>query len=424
MTAALGQWRISYQPGDWLLLAGPTSLVLLEPTVEDALADALWEQVIASHSLTDLADRLAAAGMSALPSFAALFWSADGMRSLIRGRIGVVDIASGDHLADGTGILTWSESALGTATEVELRLPGSSGSGGGVGLPFVVGAVRVSAVRLDAREGSRVVSPQTSPDQAPTEQSPASPPEPPQQAHPVPGNEALWGYWGDPAGAAAVGPDTEPLAMEEYVRAVASSGPGAELPASAPTPPTQEQDSVEAGPAGIEEASTEVMAAVEDDPLAHGGRPGEVQAVACQYGHLSPVGAGACRVCGHRIPGQPPRWVSRPPLAVLRASDGAAALMDGPVLIGRAPAVTPTDPDAHLMTVSSPGHDISRTHLRMTAHGWDILATDLDSTNGTVLVRPGSAVREDLPPGTAVPVELGSLLELGDGMTLLVDYPQ
>ena len=35
MSAMLGQWRATYSPGDWLVLGGPTSLVLLEPLGDD-----------------------------------------------------------------------------------------------------------------------------------------------------------------------------------------------------------------------------------------------------------------------------------------------------------------------------------------------------------------------------------------------------
>ena len=44
MAAVLGRWRASYTPGDWLVLSGPTSLVLLEPPTHEraALSNTLW----------------------------------------------------------------------------------------------------------------------------------------------------------------------------------------------------------------------------------------------------------------------------------------------------------------------------------------------------------------------------------------------
>ena len=35
MAATLGQWRATYTPGEWFALAGPTSVVLLEPPGAD-----------------------------------------------------------------------------------------------------------------------------------------------------------------------------------------------------------------------------------------------------------------------------------------------------------------------------------------------------------------------------------------------------
>jgi hypothetical protein len=107
-------------------------------------------------------------------------------------------------------------------------------------------------------------------------------------------------------------------------------------------------------------------------------------------------------------------------LAVLRASDGAEAPLDGTVLVGRAPAQR-VGAAARLLVVPSPSHDISRTHLEVTPDGWRVLVTDLHSTNGTVLVPPGSRERRLLPPGEPVAVELGSVLELADGVSVLVD---
>ena len=107
MSTVVGQWRATYTPGDWVLLSGPTSTVLLEPRRRSARHGrrALGE-VVASSSMTDLAGRLASYPLDSLPSFAAFFWTADGMRSLVRGAVSVVDLTSGVTVADGEGIQT------------------------------------------------------------------------------------------------------------------------------------------------------------------------------------------------------------------------------------------------------------------------------------------------------------------------------
>jgi pSer/pThr/pTyr-binding forkhead associated (FHA) protein len=77
-----------------------------------------------------------------------------------------------------------------------------------------------------------------------------------------------------------------------------------------------------------------------------------------------------------------------------------------------------------LLTVPSPSHDISRTHLEVVPDGWRILVRDLHSTNGTVLLAPDGVTRRPLPPGESVPVPLGSVLELADGIAVLLDLAQ
>ena len=150
-----------------------------------------------------------------------------------------------------------------------------------------------------------------------------------------------------------------------------------------------------------------------------------IMAVVCPYGHTSAQNATACRICGSPIAPQGPQLLPRPVMAVLRASDGTTAEVDRAVLVGRAPSAQRSSARApRLMIVPSPGHDISRTHLEVAPEGWTVTVTDLHSTNGTILVRPGGVDRQPLLAGEAVPVELGSVVELGDGISVLIDFPQ
>jgi hypothetical protein len=99
--------------------------------------------------------------------------------------------------------------------------------------------------------------------------------------------------------------------------------------------------------------------------------------------------------------------------------------VDRPVLIGRAPSADRSSSRSpRLMTVASPNYDISRTHLEVAPQGWQVVVTDLNSTNGTVLVRPGAVDRQQLVPGEPVTAQLGSVIELGDGVSVLIDFPQ
>jgi pSer/pThr/pTyr-binding forkhead associated (FHA) protein len=115
-----------------------------------------------------------------------------------------------------------------------------------------------------------------------------------------------------------------------------------------------------------------------------------------------------------------------PPPASARIilSDGNQLDLVGVVRIGRAPSYAPGGADSELVTVASPNQDISRTHVQIASSEGNVLVTDLRSTNGTILVRPGkNMARERLAPGEAIPVPLGSLLELGDGVSVLIEPP-
>jgi hypothetical protein len=107
---------------------------------------------------------------------------------------------------------------------------------------------------------------------------------------------------------------------------------------------------------------------------------------------------------------------------LLLLPDGDEIEIDRPLVIGRAPEARRifSGEEPRLITVLSPAHEISSTHLeiRPGPDGRPVV-TDLGSTNGTVLVQPGQAP-EDLQPGYPVPLVHGAIVDLGDGVTLKV----
>jgi hypothetical protein len=432
MAAVLGRWRATYTPGDWLVLSGPTSLVLLEPPTHEwaALTNTLWEEVVASSSIVDLADRLASFKIDALPSFGAFFWTADGMRSLVRGQISIIDLATGKEVANGAGIQTWSEVGLAGVSHIRVDTP-YDGDATLLELPLVVGAVRASSIVLDASEQALLDSPQAESVSAeasgpglPTEPLSdvvaPSPSELPQHAAPEPVVEI--------DGAAAT-EHTAELSVDEIAALQSADtqllpspfdGPEAEVhrdvaaptDATAPDSASDAAEPVDAGPTSVPSP---------DDGI----QDSAILAVLCQNRHANPPSSMSCRVCGSPLGRRVPQFVAGPILAVLRASDGSTAEVDRPVLIGRAPSPDRSSSRSpRLMTVPSANHDISRTHLEVAPAGWQIVVTDLNSTNGTVLVRHGAVDRQQLAPGEPVPVQLGSVIELGDGVSVLIDFPQ
>jgi hypothetical protein len=164
-------------------------------------------------------------------------------------------------------------------------------------------------------------------------------------------------------------------------------------------------------------------------PLPQGpGAPSEpgsdtlILAVMCSFGHPNPPGSPRCRRCGQPVDNANPRLVHKPVLAQLITAGGARIEVTDTVLIGRAPSAQPGDGNPILLPIPSPNSDISRTHLKVAVKDWDIIATDLHSTNGTMLVRPGQApVR--MMAGTPVTVDPGTILDLGDGGVITVGLP-
>jgi hypothetical protein len=129
------------------------------------------------------------------------------------------------------------------------------------------------------------------------------------------------------------------------------------------------------------------------------------------------------------VPGQEmaPDVVSQP-VASLVFSTGEVLAVDRTVLVGRAPEARrfASHDQPHVVTVPSPQQEISSTHLEIRPgagadHGAAI-ATDLGSTNGTVLALPGLDP-EEMKPGIAVSLVPGAVLDLGDGVTIQVTNP-
>jgi hypothetical protein len=532
MAASVGHWRATYAPGTSLILAGPTSLVLLrEPgAAQERLVNALWEQVVRSATMSELAARLAVFSVDKLPGFAALFWTSKGMRSLVRGDVSITDPSSGSVIATGSDIQTWSESGLGNLRCVSVSA-GEEAERGAV-LPLVVGVAYASWVCLDASGDAQLTSPQEVPEKevgyispvtlaapsmspaafstspaassasqdgasssdaaawpsdlaagsvaaavrpmssaappALTEAPPvgtAGPPTDPPMAAPQAGPSSITSE--DPWGPDDDGPDTEPMpAVEDdgepppqvgwpVERAIDSTGESEvelkpaeaaddmleadtqlmEVPVERPpfdaqlAAPQQAAAAQAAMPppvsADVDTPPTLPLSTSRSTPAPQGPTTESlIMAADCPYGHSNPPAAATCRMCGAAIPPQRPRLVHRPVLCVLEASDGTTADVDRAVLVGRAP-----DPDRshfkapRLMVVRSPGHDISRTHVEVAPEGWQVMATDLNSTNGTVLIRPGGYERQQLAPGEHVPVQPGSILDLGDGVSIALVLP-
>ncbi|WP_211482582.1 FHA domain-containing protein [Arthrobacter sp. OV608] len=105
--------------------------------------------------------------------------------------------------------------------------------------------------------------------------------------------------------------------------------------------------------------------------------------------------------------------------ATLVVSTGERVTLDRGAVVGRRPQLVRVQGGnvPRLVTVPSPNQDISRSHLELRVVGQDVLAVDLNTMNGTRLLRPGTdPVR--LQPGDATILVAGDTLDLGDGIEL------
>ena len=126
-------------------------------------------------------------------------------------------------------------------------------------------------------------------------------------------------------------------------------------------------------------------------------------------------------------------WVSRRALdAALGLSPNAAApaagvysfrvgefsepvMLDRPARVGRDPQTSRISTGAlpRLVRVSSPHQEVSGTHVEVCQVGSSVVVTDLRSTNGSVVMQPGSIPRK-LRQGESVVVSPGALVDIGD----------
>lgn len=105
-----------------------------------------------------------------------------------------------------------------------------------------------------------------------------------------------------------------------------------------------------------------------------------------------------------------------------RVGGGPERMLTAPVLIGRRPmpprVAGLTGPEPELVTVDSPRSVVSGTHLELRLEGARLVATDLRSTNGTI-VRTPLGVRR-MRAGESMVVAPGASLDLGDGTIIQI----
>ena len=438
-----------YSPGGIPVVVTPRGIVVLAADTSPTLVSRIWVQVGAGRGLAAVLEALTGAygtSLSAIPPFAVVLAEGDSVRLAVRGDIAVdIEMTTESERVSGTGVTTWSERVLSDVTRVLVEAAAPTAP---ADLPIADGVVLAAVVEWSPRD-----HPITEPVERPKEsvdeprddaEKPAA--EEQAQSAPTPMPALPPTSEDEPEHSAEL--RTEQLAM---IPVPPTASPTAsELAPSRPSPALIDSAAVlslidadtllpaestftvrrDDAPTNAEpDPPTTPLPAGADEELGQtvvrGGSPaaGSPAVVGDHDGEtVSLVQAQAMRGADQTT-APPPLAPPRPPApGGLRVSSGQVVPLQRTVVLGRRPRstrITGTDLP-HLIAVESPQQDISRSHVELRVEGDSIIATDLNTTNGTVLLRAGSdPVR--LHPGEGTVVVPGDVLDLGDGITVAVE---
>ena len=382
MTQSFGAWRASYTPGSWVVLAGASSLVIMQPAAprHAELVASIWGQVVQAADVEDLVSTLTTIGLSQMPSMAMFFWRGRNMWSLARGNVVVRD-SQGDVVNSGEGLLTWNETVLDPSViRVEMDEEGAEG----LEMPLMLGVALASTVTIDATGTAQVL-------RIADDQRGAADRQLPNDGDTFPDHDDQI-------------VDDEPPAGRSLG---ASTSTGTHL---TPLPSADESDLDAPMPARSMDSSPS------PEPGEEGGSSDEQRTNALTDEDIAELFGNTSEESWDDEDEPAPR--GRP---VLISSTGERADLDGPVLVGRAPSTENDDADIALMKVHSPAHDISRSHAMIAPSRWGFDVIDMDSTNGTVVEHPdGEEIYVD--PGRTVGISAEDTIQIGDGVTLHIEY--
>lgn len=397
--------RRQLSAGQWYAVLGDRVSLLL-PADERPRVAGLWELVDAGADFDEVLDGLLAGGIRTLTGFV-LVGHGGSTRVLVRGDASVtVATSAGAVAVSGAGETMWADRTLDGVTGGTVVLEGAAPAD----LALTAGIARVGSMLFG--------------DSASVDGAAAVAPDPEAVVPPAVDRDEV----------ADTGPDTEDDPAARPVPRPAepdvSSGPDAH-PADDPEP-VADVVPIEAAASSETDAGEPLTfgAPTDDDPTPTGEQPAVADDVdADDHDGQTTVGPAADAFVRPGVPGQElaPSVVSRP-VAKLVLSTGEVVEVDRAIVVGRAPEARrlASSDQPHLVTVASPNHEISSTHLEIRPgagadHG-SAVVTDLGSTNGTVLVQPGLPP-EDLQAGIAVSLIPGAILDLGDGVTIQTTNP-
>ncbi|UUZ57812.1 FHA domain-containing protein [Nocardioides sp. B-3] len=354
----------TFAAGDWYAVVGE-HVTALVPADARARVAGLWDLADSGGSFEAVLDGLLVDGLSTLSGFA-LVGHGDRTRVPVRG-----DVTASFRTPNGVVDIADEPDALWVERTIDAVTGGRLVVGGAVDgsdLALVTGVARASVVQFGETASAENAPVETAPDVAPVEAPVAAEPTPEPEPEPA---------------------VSEPMTFGD--------------PDSDDPTPTGEQPAVSDDAAYApddHDGQTSIGAPLDEFVRPSIGIPGR---------ELAPA------VVAH-------------PVAKLIFSTGDVVDVDRVISVGRAPEARrfASSDQPHPVTVSSPNHEISSTHLEIRPgagadHGMAVV-TDMGSTNGTVLVQPGLPP-EDLQAGIAVSLIPGAILDLGDGVTIQTTNP-
>jgi hypothetical protein len=391
-----GEWRVEVRPGAGAVCRAGDVTLWLGDDVPAGLAPRLLELASGLGGMPRPGPLLAlrisellAAGSGAVGSFAAVAPGTSGVTVVLHGSAGVA--------ADRETRLRGDGAPSGVATEVPATA--ALAVGGGPVVDYGPGPLP-SPAALDLRDG-------TVPGGGFVLRPPDLEAAPPQPEH---------------GGAVLI--DLSVAPERTWPPLPIASTPA---PARAPAPP----EPVEPAPVGIPTAEVGVappISAAEGVAVVEVGAPDEaapagdhraemVRGILCARQHFNHPRALYCATCGIAMVHQTHVLVSgrRPSLGVIVLDDGSTFSLDSAYVVGRSPesAEDVRTGRARPLVLSDEQSLISRAHVRLGLHDWDVVVTDLGSANGTSLWNPGDPEWTRLQPNQGVVLGGGGRLTLG-----------
>lgn len=422
---------ITYRPGSWTAVLADGFVAMLGGEPDVSMLDDLWELAARGAGVVEALAVVSRGGLVALPPFALATRDTSGrVQVALRGGVQLrLDEPGGTRWVGAGEVSTWSERVLPAGADVHLRVDGAAE---GAQRPLVAGVVGVAEVICPGTErpaGRRredaAATSETAPAVEPVRGGDAAA-SPPAVAPPVvpvvPTPSRLRLAPPQDAGRAPDAPDGSAASAEPSF--VSSPEPVVSVTERTVPVSPQERLARAAGAPAADQPQRQQAAW----PAGAGAPDGPRSARSTLSGDVSTtIVSGQLAYLRDRLPvwgndlSRRPEPPSQPP-ARLVLSTGLVVALDRPVVLGRAPQAARVSSAElpRLVSLPSPQHDISRTHAEVRLDDGDVLVTDLDSTNGVLVQRPGRGSRR-LRAGEPVVLHEGETVDLGDGVTFVVE---